>query len=268
MMDNLAANKNNVPCQSWAGQNGWSTVSTQGSLFSPLPSSQHLSLDLSSSQRPSCDHLQASIHSCMRDISTLQSTHRTAMYETSHSSSNSSSIALFANTAIPSSSHGIPFAQQNPHTSSMLLPTNQGKHVPPPSLPQTNQAPQPCRPQQLPLLSNQGHYKASFQPPFTDEGLPSGLQDLPLSLPSCGQQQVSTSQATSDGANVEFMEFMSKLTVVLHLLLRSSFIGYLRHTAGVSTACNTFVVCGMFIVYWRMKSLIIVVTHVGFDGSI
>ncbi|XP_036954793.1 uncharacterized protein LOC119019918 isoform X2 [Acanthopagrus latus] len=188
MMDNLAANKNNVPCQSWAGQNGWSTVSTQGSLFSPLPSSQHLSLDLSSSQRPSCDHLQASIHSCMSDISTLQSTQRTAMYETSHSSSSSSSISLFANTAIPSSSHGISFAQQNPHTSSMLLTTNRGKHVPPPSLPQTNQAPQPCRPQQLPLLSTQGHYKASFQPPFTDQGLPSGLQDLPISLPSCGQQ--------------------------------------------------------------------------------
>lgn len=205
MMDNLAANKNNVPCQSWAGQNGWSTVSTQGSLFSPLPSSQHLSLDLSSSQRPSCDHLQASIHSCMSDISTLQSTQRTAMYETSHSSSSSSSISLFANTAIPSSSHGISFAQQNPHTSSMLLTTNRGKHVPPPSLPQTNQAPQPCRPQQLPLLSTQGHYKASFQPPFTDQGLPSGLQDLLISLPSCGQQHVSTSQATSNGANVEFM---------------------------------------------------------------
>ena len=55
---------------------------------------------------------------------------------------------------------------------------------------------------------------------------------------------------------------------MLHLLLRSSLIGYLHHTAGVSAACNTSVVCGIFILYWRIKSVIIVVTPVGFDGSI
>ncbi|XP_044052468.1 uncharacterized protein LOC122876325 isoform X3 [Siniperca chuatsi] len=206
MMDNLTANKSRIPCQLWADQNSWSTTLTQGPLLNPLPSSQHLSLGSSSDQRPSYDHLQASNQSCMSDLSTLSSrnnTHHSALHKASHISSNPSSTTLFANTAIPSASHIISFAQQSPHTSSMLLTANQGKNIPPPSLRQTNQAPKPCRPQHLPLFSPHDPYKASFQPPLTNQGLPNGLQDLPISLPSCGQH-VSTCQATFEGAKVEF----------------------------------------------------------------
>ncbi|XP_051279773.1 uncharacterized protein LOC127376693 isoform X2 [Dicentrarchus labrax] len=183
-MDNLAANKSHIPCQSWAGQNGWSTTSMQGSLFNPLASSQHLSLGSSSDQRPSYNHLQAPNLSCMNDMSTLSSAHHSALYKASHINNNSSSTTLFANTAIPSSSHSISFAQQSPHTSSMLLNANQGINIP-----QTNQAPQPCRPQHLPLLPPHDPYKASVQPPLTNQGLSNGLQDLPISLPSCGQRE-------------------------------------------------------------------------------
>lgn len=197
MMDNLTGNKSHIPCQSWVGQNGWSTTSTQGLLLNPLPSSQHLSLGSSSDQRPSYDHLQASNQSCMSGLSTLSSTHHSALYKASHISSNPSSTTRFANTAVPDS-HIISFAQQNPHTSSMLITANQGKNIPQPSLPQTNQAPQ-----HLPLLSSHDPYKTSFQPPLTNQGLPNGLQGQPISLPSCGQH-ASTSQATFEGAYVEF----------------------------------------------------------------
>lgn len=188
-MDNLAANKSSIPCQSWLGQNGWSATTAQGPLFSSQPSSRSLSLGLSSDQRASYDHLQASNQSCMSDISALSSTHHPALYKASHMSSNPSSTPLFANTAVPTSSHSMSFAQQSPHTSSMLLTANQGKNAPPPPLPQADQAPQPCRPQHLPLLTPHDPYKAPFQPPVTNHGLPHGLQDLPLSLPSCGQRE-------------------------------------------------------------------------------
>ncbi|XP_042344430.1 uncharacterized protein LOC121944638 isoform X2 [Plectropomus leopardus] len=188
-MDNLTANKNHIPCQSWVNQNVWSTASTQGSLLNPLSSSQHLSLGLSSDQRASYDHLQESNQSCLNDLSTLSSrnsTHPSALYKASHISSNPSSTTLFANSAVPSAAHIISFAQQDPHTSSMLLNANQGKNIPPPSLSQANQAPQPCR---LPLLSSNDPFKASFQPPLTSQGLSNGLQDQPISLPSCGQRE-------------------------------------------------------------------------------
>nr|XP_033472605.1 uncharacterized protein LOC117250717 [Epinephelus lanceolatus] len=191
-MDNLTASKSHLPCQSWAGQNGWSTASTQGALLNPLPSSQHLSLGSSSDQRPSYDHMQESNQSCLNDLSALSSrnnTHHSALYKASHMSSNQVSTTLFGDTAIPSASHIISFAQQSPHTSSLLLTSNQGKNIPPPSLPQTNPAPQPCRPQHVPLVSPNNPYKASFQPPLTNQGLPNGLQDLPISLPSCGQRE-------------------------------------------------------------------------------
>ncbi|XP_049906930.1 uncharacterized protein LOC126394263 [Epinephelus moara] len=191
-MDNLTASKNHLPCQSWAGQNGWSTASTQGTLLNPLPSSQHLSLGSSSDQRPSYDHMQESNQSCLNDLSALSSrnnTHHSALYKASHMSSNQVSTTLFGDTAIPSPSHIISFAQQSPHTSSLLLTSNQGKNIPPPSLPQTNPAPQPCRPQHVPLVSPNNPYKASFQPPLTNQGLSNGLQDLPISLPSCGQRE-------------------------------------------------------------------------------
>ncbi|TDH13103.1 hypothetical protein EPR50_G00054370 [Perca flavescens] len=203
MMDNLTSNKSHKPCQSWAGQNGWSTASTQGPHLNPLPGSQHLSLGSSSNQRLSYDHLQASNQSCMSDLSTVSSrndTHHSAMYKDSQICNNPSSTAQFA---IPSASHIISFAQQSPHTLSMLLNANQEKHIPPPSLHQTNQAPQPCSSQNLQLPLPHNPYKVSFQRPLTDQGLPNRLQNLPISLPSCGQL-VNASQATFEGAYVEF----------------------------------------------------------------
>ncbi|XP_033974203.1 uncharacterized protein LOC117472878 isoform X2 [Trematomus bernacchii] len=187
MMDN---HKSHVPCQSWAGQHGWSSTSTQGPLLDTLPSSQHQHLGSSSDQRPFYQHQQESDQSCMRDPGTILSgntTHHSALYKASHISSNPSSNTLFANTATPSSSHINPFAQQNPHTSPMLLSANQGKNILLPSLPQTNQSPQPCRPQHPPLLSPHDLYKAPFQPLLTNQGLPDGL--LPISLPPCGQHE-------------------------------------------------------------------------------
>ncbi|XP_042276992.1 uncharacterized protein LOC121903729 [Thunnus maccoyii] len=206
MMDNMTANKSHLPCQSWAGQNGWSTASTQGPLLNPLSSSQHLSLGSSSDQRPPYDHLQASDQSCLSHLSTLSSrsnTHHPALYKASHISSNLSSISLFANSAIPSVSHIISCDQQNPLSSSMLLAANQGKNIPPPSLPQTNQGSQPCRPQHLPPLLPHDPYKTSFQPPLTNHR----LQHMPISLPSCGQDlnhgSQRTSQPTFEGVNVD-----------------------------------------------------------------
>lgn len=189
MMNNPAANKSHTPCQSWAGQNGWSASSSQGLLLNPLASSQHVSLDLSSDQRPSYDHLQASSQSCMSDLSTLPSRnniHHAGLYKSTHVSSisSSSSTSLFANTGIPSASHIISFAQQTPHASSMLVTANQGKTIPPPSLPQSNQGLQ-----HLPLLPPHDPYKASFQTPLTSQGLPNRLQDVPISLPSCRQRE-------------------------------------------------------------------------------
>ncbi|XP_032371817.1 uncharacterized protein LOC116689395 [Etheostoma spectabile] len=193
MMDDLTSNNSHIPCQSWAGQNGWSTASTQGPHLNPLPSSQRLSLR-SSRQRPSYDHLQASNQSCMSDLGTISSRndpHHSDLYKDSQICNNPSSTTQFA---IPSASHIISFAQQSPHTSSLLLNANQEKHIP--SLHQTNQAPHPCSPQKLPLSHNS--YNAPFQPPVTDR-----LQSQPISRPSCGQL-VNASQATFEGAYVEF----------------------------------------------------------------
>ncbi|KAK5932056.1 hypothetical protein CgunFtcFv8_003792 [Champsocephalus gunnari] len=187
MMDN---HKSHVPCQSWAGQHGWSSTSSQGPLLDTLPSSQHQHLGSSSDQRPFYQHQQESEQSCMRDPGTILSgntTHHSALYKASHISNNPSSNTLFANTATPSSSHINPFAQQNPHASPMLLSANQGKNILLPSLPQTNQSPLPCRPQHPPLLSPHDLYKAPFQPLLTNQGLPDRL--LPISLPPCGQHE-------------------------------------------------------------------------------
>uniref|UniRef100_UPI0037E722ED uncharacterized protein isoform X2 n=1 Tax=Semicossyphus pulcher TaxID=241346 RepID=UPI0037E722ED len=192
MMDDLTANKSHIPCQSWVGQNGWSTTSTQGPLLNPLPNSQHLNLGLSSDQRSSYNHLQMPNQSCMRDLSTLSSrnnTHQSALYKASQTSSNLSSSTLFSNTAMQSVSQIIPFAQEIPHTSSVLLSANQGKNIPPLSLSQRNQTQQPYGTQHLPLLSPHDPFKVSFQPPITNQGLPNGLQDLSISLSSCGQRE-------------------------------------------------------------------------------
>ncbi|XP_069034183.1 uncharacterized protein [Embiotoca jacksoni] len=194
MMDNPTANKSHMSCQSWA-HNGWSTTSSQGHLLNPLGSSQHLSLGASSDHRPSYDHLQATDQSCMSDLSTLSarnSIHHGALYRAPHMSNISSSTSLFASSAIPSASHIISFSQQSPHTSSVL------KTIPPPSIPQTNQG---LHLHHLPLLSPHDPYKA-FQTPLTGHGLPNALQDLPVSLPSCGQRGGPT-QATFEERSVE-----------------------------------------------------------------
>ncbi|XP_008286893.1 uncharacterized protein LOC103362345 [Stegastes partitus] len=188
MMDNPTANKSHIPCQAWAGQNGWSAASSQG-LINPLTSSQQLSLGMASGQRPSYNHLQASSQSCMSDLSTLSSRnslHHTPLYRAPHISGVSSSTALFSNTSVPGASHMTAFAQQGPHTSSILMTANQGKNMPTPSHPQPDQRPEPCRAQHLPPLSQ---HQVSFQTPLTSQGLPSGLQDLTVSLPSCGQHE-------------------------------------------------------------------------------
>lgn len=261
-MDNLATNKSSIPCQSWVGQNGWSGTAAQGPLFNPQPSSRNLSLGSSSDQRTTYEHLQAPNQSCMSDISSLPSTHHSALYKASHICTNSLSTTLFANTAVPSSSHSMSFAQQSPPASSLLLTVNQGKNAPAPSLPQTDQVPQSCRPQHLPLLATHDPYKASFQPTLTNHGLPNGLQDLPISLPSCGQR-VSTCQATFEGENVEFA------TVFEYTHGHASFSSQEQHQWIPSSHCRGKLdlkyllwCAGMLVLYWREKSLFSVVKRV------
>ncbi|XP_047448631.1 uncharacterized protein LOC125012625 [Mugil cephalus] len=181
MMDNPAANKSHAPCLSWEGQNGWCTTASQGPI-NLLTSSQHHSMG-SPDQRPSYDHMQASGQSCMTNLSVLpprHGLHHAAMHNKApHMCSVSSSNALFANAAAaaaPSASHIASYAQQP-----LLITANHGKNLPPPSLPQPNQ--------HLPVLSPLDHYKANFQTPLTSQGLPNGLQELPVSLPSCGQHE-------------------------------------------------------------------------------
>ncbi|XP_053277530.1 uncharacterized protein LOC128438830 isoform X3 [Pleuronectes platessa] len=163
MMDNPAANKNHVPCHSWVSPNGWSTSSTQGALLDPLGGSQHLGLGSSSEHRSSYEHLQGP--SCVSGPSNLPPPHNmyhSAMYKAPHVSSHPAASALFADTSIPN--HGV----------------------------------QLCRSQNAPLLLPHNPYR----PQLTNQGLPGGLQGLPMSLPSCGQR-VNAHQAPSGGMNVE-----------------------------------------------------------------
>lgn len=201
-MDNPAVNKSHVPCQSWVGQSAWSATAAQEPLFNTLSSSQQASLGLSSGQRLSYEHMQASSQNCMVDMHTSSSAHLSAIFKTSHSNSGSSSV--FANTAVPSSSLSISFVQESPQTSSLLLTANQGKNIPPLSLSQTNQVPQPCGPQQLPSLSSHNPYKPTFHHMLSNHCLPNRLHNQPISLPSCVQQGVNTNQPPSGGANVQF----------------------------------------------------------------
>ncbi|KAF3695428.1 hypothetical protein EXN66_Car011104 [Channa argus] len=198
-MDNLTRNKGHIPCQSWLGQSsGWSE-----SILNPLVGSQHLSMG-SSDQIRSYDHLQASGLSCMSNLGTLSSgnnSYPSSLYKATHISSHPSSSTVFANTAVTNTCHTIPFAPQNSHNSSTLITTNQGKIIPPSSLPQPDQGLQSFKTQHLPLLLSHNPYKTSVHPPLTHQGLSNELQDLPISLPSCGH--VNTSQGNVDGAHVE-----------------------------------------------------------------
>ncbi|XP_058491567.1 uncharacterized protein LOC131463693 [Solea solea] len=189
-MDNQTGNKNQIPCQSWMGPNGWSTTSSQRPLLNPLGSSQHLSYD----------HLQVSGQSCLSDPNASNNSHHSAMYKVSHISNNPSSTSLFANTAIPSASSLVSFAHQNPHNSSALLTANPQKTL-------TSSHPQPNQgllsgSQHLAFLSPHDPYKDPFPPSLTSQGLPGGIQGLSMSLPSCGQR-INTSQASLERPNME-----------------------------------------------------------------
>lgn len=198
-MDDLTANKGHLPCQSWVGQNGWSTTPAQGLPLNTASTSQHLSLGSSSNQSSSYNHLQVPNQSCMRDLGTLMprdNTHQSAMFKASQAGRNPPSGSLFANAVMPSVSQINPFAQEIPHTSSMLLPANQGKNIPSLSHTQRNQA-------HVSLPPPDNAYRVSFQPQMSSQGLPNRLQNPPNSLSTCAQR-VSTSLGTLEGVNVEF----------------------------------------------------------------
>ncbi|XP_068166560.1 uncharacterized protein [Antennarius striatus] len=205
-MDHPAGNERHIPCQSWGGQNGWSTAlasQVPGSLFNSPPSSQQLGLGSSSGKTSFCE-LQTFHQSCMMNSSTL-STHHSALYKNPPSSS---SRAMFVSPAFPSSSQNSSFVQQTPHTSSEPPTRNQRENLGPPSLPQTNQAQQSCISQQSPLIPSHNQYEGLFQPQLTNQGFLNRLQDLSASIPSQEQQQqqqqANSSQASSDGTNVGF----------------------------------------------------------------
>ncbi|XP_078141465.1 protein transport protein Sec24C isoform X2 [Centroberyx gerrardi] len=217
-MDAPAANQSQTPCQPWAGQNGWSTASTQGPPCSPLPSFQHLSLGLPSDQSPSYVDLQPSIQDYQSNYITSSSTNKThysALYQASHVSNNSSAATLVANTADQNAPLFLSNANQSLHISSTVPVASHGKNIPPSSLPLTSQRPQPSRPQPMSLCSSHSPYEAippPFQPPYTHQGILNGLQspyqqDLPISPPSVGQcvnqGPQSKPQPTFGSVNVE-----------------------------------------------------------------
>lgn len=185
-MDVPTANQSQTPCQPWAGQNGWSPASPQGSPCNPLPSFQHLSLGSPSDQRPCYDHLQAVNQGCQSNPTTFSSR------------SNSHDSTLYANNADQSVQRIIP-----------------GRNIPPCSLPLMNEVTQPCKPLQMPFYSPYSPYQAissPFHPPYTHQGLLNGPQSphqkhLPISSPSFGQcvnqSPQSTPQSAFERANVE-----------------------------------------------------------------
>lgn len=200
-MDKRTANKSQPPCQSWGGQNVWSTTSTQGSFLNTPSNSQQLSAGLVSAQRSFYDHLQVSDQSCVNELNAILSgnnPHQSNPFKASHVSSGPSSNALFNATIPNTSSVPMSFHQQ----ASLVLPTvNKGQPVPPKSHPQLNQ-----QPQHLPFHSSQTTYKESFQPSVISQNLPLGLQDLSTAFPSCGQR-VTRSQVSFEGANVDSAVF-------------------------------------------------------------
>lgn len=194
-MDNTTANKGHIPCQLWTGQINWSADPTQGALLNPLSSSQQLGLCSSADPRPVYDHLQVSSLNCLNNLSTRGNTHHTSLFKAPQISG-TSSASLFANTsAIPSTSHVIPFAQlsQTP----LIQTSNHGKRVS--SLHHTNQG---SLSRHLELSSHES-YKAPFQPTLTS--LTNTPQDVPVSLQSCSQHssQDPLSKSTFDGTGMD-----------------------------------------------------------------
>ncbi|XP_041855127.1 uncharacterized protein LOC121648801 isoform X2 [Melanotaenia boesemani] len=205
MMNNSTANKNHIPCQTWAGQNGWSTTTSEQLLINQHTSSHHLGLGSSSEQRTLYNLSHTSSQSCINDPSTLTSRNNnphTALYNDPRMSNITLSNLLYDNTAVSSAAHSISFSQQSPHTSSMMIATNQEKAIPPPSLSQQNQGPQPCRTQDLPFIAPNSPLKALFHSQISSQCLPNRLQDFPISLQSC-EQHINTTQASFGGQNME-----------------------------------------------------------------
>lgn len=171
-MDVPTANQSQTPCQSWAGQNGWSPESAQG--LPPIPLGfQHLSLGSSSDQRPGYNHLQAS--GCHSNITTVSSRNDT------HCSKLHPYVGQTLQQMVPDAL-----------VSSMLPAESQGRHIPPCSLPLLNKGMQP---HEMPFNSTHSLYQAissPLQPSYTHQSSQNGPQSarkehLPISSPSFGQ---------------------------------------------------------------------------------
>lgn len=171
-MDVPTANQSQTPCQSWAGQNGWSPESAQGLPCVPL-GFQHLSLGPSSDQGPCYNHLQASSRGRHSNITTVSSRNDTPC----------SKLHPYA---------GQTLQQMVPDAlvSSMLPAASQGRHIPPCSVPLLNKGTQL---HEMPFNSTHSLYQAiSSQPSYTHQSSQNGPQaahkeHLPISSPSFGQ---------------------------------------------------------------------------------
>lgn len=186
-MEVPSANQSQTPCQQWVVQNGWSTASPQGPPpFNPLPSFQHLNLGFTSDQIPSYGHLQSPNQGCL-------STHHSSVYSNNADYSVQQSI-------------------NDSHVSPVVPASNQGKHIPPCSLPLINENTQSCKLQQMSLYSPQSPHQAisaPFQAPYTHHGSLNGPQSphQTFNRPSFGQSVNQSPQCTPqpvyDGANVQ-----------------------------------------------------------------
>lgn len=191
-MDVPTANQSQTPCQQWAGQNGWSTASPQGPPpFNPLPSFQHLNLGFTSDQIPSYDHLQPANQSSL-----------------SHPRNNTHHSSVYSNNADHSVQHSI----YDSHVSPIVPASNQGKNIPPCSLPLINERTQSCKLKQMTLYSPHSPgqaISAPFQAPYTYQDSLNGPQSphQPFRHPSFGQSVNQIPQCTPqlafDRANEE-----------------------------------------------------------------
>ncbi|KAF6727488.1 hypothetical protein FQA47_005540 [Oryzias melastigma] len=186
-MENRAVEKNHMSCQTWVGQNGWATPSSQGLFLNPHGGSQHLGLgspDPGSLFGP----LQGSRPSCMGDMSALASVHHAAL-KPLHMSSVPTSNSLFDNITHQGASHLLSFAQQMADPSSVLATSNQVKSAPSLTLPPPNHELPPCRPPHLTQVPPPDPHKA-FQAPLAGHALVNGHQDLAVSFSACAPHAI------------------------------------------------------------------------------
>ncbi|KAK7933542.1 hypothetical protein WMY93_004438 [Mugilogobius chulae] len=179
-MDDPAANKNLMSCPVWPGQVNWAADPSQGAPLIPLSTQQQLGLGSSSDSRQIYDQIQTSGLNCLNNLPCRVNTQSTPRFKTSQMCSTSTSASLFANTQ-----NVFSFAQLS--ESSLMQTTNHGKNTTRPLPYQTSQ--------QL----------ASFQSLVANQSLPSPFQpDLPVSLPSCSQQDqgLQSKETSEDSAPV------------------------------------------------------------------